>query len=265
MLSQLFTLYRRRMRLLAGTPRELIVPLLTPVLFAVVIAPALQKALGTFNPAVDYMTFVAIATVALLVPLNSMFSGISVFVDREHGGLREVLAAPIPRWLVPLGNVLATLTIAALQVAVLIGAAVARGAALHTSAGGVVWFASATLLLAAAVAGIAEMMAFRIATQEEYVGLVPAVAIVPWFFAGSLFPITALPRVLADVAKFLPWTHALALMRYGLVGGEASGLAAIWGQHSNASMAAASLGVVAAFTVVLLGVATQVFRRSAVA
>ena len=86
MVSQLVTPYRRRMRLLAGTPRELIVPLATPLLFALVIAPALKRSLGSFDPAVDYMTFVAIATVALLVPLNSTFSGISVLVDREHGG-----------------------------------------------------------------------------------------------------------------------------------------------------------------------------------
>src|SRR2546423_1602594 len=135
-LYQVMTLYRRRMRLLAGNPRELFVPLLNPVLFAVVIAPALKKALGSFDPRVDYMTFVAIATVALLVPLNSMFAGLSVFVDREHGALRELLAAPVPRWLVPLGNVMATLTIAALQVSVLVVAAVLRGATLHTSAGG---------------------------------------------------------------------------------------------------------------------------------
>ncbi len=253
------------MRLLAGNPRELLVPLLTPILFAIVIAPALKKALGSFAPGVDYMTFVAIATVALLVPLNSMFSGVGSMVDRLHGGLRELLAAPIPRWFVPLANVLATLTIAALQVSVLVGAAVLRGAVLHTSAGGVGWFAAAALLLAAGVAGIAEMMAFRLPSQEEYIGLVPAIAIVPWFFAGSLFPITALPPWLGDVAKALPWTHALALMRYGLVGGgSASGLGAIWGWGSPTAMAAASLGVVTAFAVLLLAIAMMVFRRSAV-
>jgi ABC-2 type transport system permease protein len=261
---QLTTLYRRRMRLLAGNPRELVVPLLTPVLFAVIIAPALKNALGSFNPSIDYMTFVAIATVALLVPLNSMFSGIGAMVDRLHGGLRELLAAPVPRWFVPLANVLATLTIAALQVAVLVGAAVLRGAVLHTSAGGVVWFAAAALLLAAAVAGIAEMLAFRLPTQEEYVALVPAIAIVPWFFAGSLFPITALPSWLTDVAKIVPWTHALALMRYGLVGAPASGLHAIWGWSSPTAMALASLAVVTAFAAALLVLATTVFRRSAV-
>src|SRR2546422_1660138 len=192
MLSQLMALYRRRMRLLAGTPRELVVPLTTPLLFALVIAPALKQALGTFNPRVDYMTFVAVATVALLVPLNSMFAGISVFTDRTHGALRELLAAPVPRWLVPLGNVLATLTICALQVTVLVVAAVMRGAAVHTSAAGLLWFSVAVLLLAAMVAGIAEVMAFRLPSQEEYIGLVRAIAILPWFLAGSLFPISSL-------------------------------------------------------------------------
>lgn len=263
MLSQLFTLYRRRMRLLAGSPRELIVPLTTPLLFALVIAPALKKALGSFNPKVDYMTFVSIATVALLVPLNAMFTGISVFTDRLHGGLRELLAAPLPRWLVPLGNVLATLTITALQVTVLVVAAVLRGATLHTSAAGLLWFAAAVLLLAATVAGISEMMVFRLPSQEEYIGLTPAVAIVPWFFAGSLFPISVLPKAFADFAKVLPTTNALALMRHGLVGGPSSGLQAIWGNHSSAVAAAGSLAVVVGFTVLLLTVAMQVFRRSA--
>src|SRR5438874_1822547 len=103
---QLLTLYRRRLRLLAGNPRELIVPLATPVLFAIVIGPALKKALGSFNPRVDYLTFVSIATVVLLVPLNAMFSGLSVMGDREHGALRELLAPPVPRWFPPFANIL---------------------------------------------------------------------------------------------------------------------------------------------------------------
>ena len=89
------TLARRRFALTARTPRELVVPLLTPVLFAVVIAPALKEALGGFRGGgVDYAAFVAIATMGLLIPLNAMFSGIGVIVDRESGAQRELLAAP---------------------------------------------------------------------------------------------------------------------------------------------------------------------------
>src|SRR6476660_8831129 len=42
-LSALLTLARRRLALSASNPREIFVPLLTPLLFALVIAPALQR------------------------------------------------------------------------------------------------------------------------------------------------------------------------------------------------------------------------------
>ncbi len=262
---QLLTLYRRRLRLLAGNPRELIVTLATPVLFAIVIGPALKKALGSFNPRVDYLTFVSIATVVLLVPLNAMFSGLSVMGDREHGALRELLAAPVPRWFPPLANIMATLTITALQVSVLIVAAVARGATYDVTASGILWFVGAVGLLTVIYASLAEVLAYRLASEQEYIGNVPAIAIVPWFFAGSLFPISVLPKGLAIFAKVLPGTHALALMRHGLTGGPADGLNAIWGANAGSSDALASFAIVAAFTVALLFVSARVFRRSAVA
>ena len=43
-LAPLATLAARRFQLVARTPRELLVPLLTPIMFALVIAPALMQA-----------------------------------------------------------------------------------------------------------------------------------------------------------------------------------------------------------------------------
>src|SRR6266540_6756195 len=81
-------LARRRFALSARTPRELLVPLMTPVLFALVIAPAL-KSIGPSIPGLDYMSFAAIGTAGLLVPLNCVFAGIGVMVDRESGAPRD--------------------------------------------------------------------------------------------------------------------------------------------------------------------------------
>src|SRR5437868_5823887 len=196
-LPALATLTRRRFALSARTPRELFVPLLTPILFAVVIAPALAKTVGHFQPGIDYMTFVAIATAGLLVPLNTMFSGIGVIVDRESGARRDMLAAPIPRPLVVFGNLAVAFAITTLQVVVLIGAAMLRGADFHTSAAGVAWFVGSASFLAVGMYGVAETLANRIPRVEEYIAAVPAIAIVPFFFAGSLFPISTLPVGLA--------------------------------------------------------------------
>jgi ABC-2 type transport system permease protein len=261
-LAGLGTLTARRLALSAHTPREIVVPLMTPILFALVIAPALAKMIPTAG-GLDYKTFVAVGTVGLLVPLSCTFAGIGVIVDRETGAHRELLAAPIRRPLLVVANMLVALFISALQLGALIIAALLRGSHFHTSATGVVWFTASATLFAVTSYAIAEILANRIRKQEEYVGATPAVAIVPWFLAGSLFPIHALPSVLAAVTKVLPLTHALALMRYGLLDGRGAGLHDIWGMSSPTAMAALSLLVVAGWAVATTAVAIRVFQRSA--
>src|SRR5712691_10070203 len=116
-LSPIGTLSRRRFQLTVRTPRELFVPLLTPILFALVIAPALKEALHT---SAAYESFIAVGTIGLLIPLNTMFSGLSVIVDREIGAQRELLAAPIPRPMLVFGNLAVVLALCTFQVVVLI-------------------------------------------------------------------------------------------------------------------------------------------------
>src|SRR5437763_2702467 len=259
-MTALATLSWRRFELTARTPRGLLVPLLTPIMFALVIAPALKEALHTDAA---YESFVAIGTVGLLIPLNTMFSGLGVIVDRISGAQRELLTAPIGRGLVVAGNAVVALAITLLQVIVLILVAIARGIPFDASVAGAGWFAAAVVLFTVGMYGAAEVLANRVPRQEEYIARVPAIAILPWFLAGALFPIDALPAFLTWVARFLPLTHGLALMRYGLRG-DATGLHAIWGLSDPIAMAAASLGVLGGFALLLSVAAVRVFSRSAV-
>ena len=259
-LAPLATLVARRLQLSVRTPRELVVPLLTPILFALVIAPALKQALHT---SIAYEAFVATGTIGLLIPLNTMFAGLGVIVDRESGAQRELLAAPIPRSLLVLGNLVVAFAITALQVAVLIAVAVARGIHFNATGTGVVWFIAAAALFTVGMYGAAETLASRVPRAEEYIARVPAIAIVPWFLAGSLFPISALPGFLAWFAKFLPLTHGLALVRYGLLG-DKGGLDNIWSMHSTTLMATLSLVVVAVFAAALTAISIRTFNRSSV-
>jgi ABC-2 type transport system permease protein len=254
----LATLAKRRFALSARTPRELIVPLLTPILFALVIAPALKKALHTST---DYEAFVATGTIGLLIPLNTMLAGLGVIVDRENGAQRELLAAPISRSLLVLGNLVVAFAITALQVITLLVAARARGIHFDASATGIVWFVVSVALFTIGMYAVAETLAARVQRSEEYIGRVPVIAIVPWFLAGSLFPISALPSFLTWFAKILPLTHALALVRYGLLG-DATGLHNIWGMANTTTMASLSLGVVALFSALLSIAAVRVFSSS---
>jgi ABC-2 type transport system permease protein len=258
------TLASRRAALTANNPRQIAVPMITPILFALVIAPALKSALGGLHSHIDYAAFVAVGTVGLLVPLATTFAGLSVLVDRDSGAQRELLAAPIPRPLLVLGNLLVVAALCALQVIVVIAAAALRGADFHIRAAGVVWFTAAALLFVVLMYGIAETLAARISRQEEYIAATPAIAIVPWFFAGALFPIAALPGALTAFAKLLPLTHAMALMRYGFVDPKGTGLHDIWGMSNTTVEAWLSLAVVLAFAAAFTALAVRSFTRSAV-
>ncbi|HWE71170.1 MAG TPA: ABC transporter permease [Acidimicrobiales bacterium] len=251
----------RRLALSVRSPRALAVPLLAPILFALVVAPALASTLARPGQQNTYMTYFALATAGLLVPLNCLFSGLGVIVDRDTGAMRELLVAPIRRSSIVVGNLLAVLAITALQLAVLIGVSALRGASYATGVH-LLWFLAAAVLFSIAMYGLAEILAARIPSPVEYTGVIPAFAIVPFFFAGSLYPIVSLPHWLTDVARVLPLTHALAIFRYGLTAHGSQALHDIWGMSNATEMAALSLGVLAVYAVVIYTGAVRVFTRS---
>jgi ABC-2 type transport system permease protein len=265
-LSGFGALYLRRLRVTTKTLDGVIGQFLTPVLWVLIVAPALDTALGgDFDPRIDYYTYVAVAQVAFLVPFTAMFNGINVIVDKDFGILRELLVAPVRRPLIPLANGLGVLTIALAQVVVIMGLAELRGAEFHSSPTGLLWFFAAAALLTLGVYGIAEILALRISRQEAYGPLIPAVGVTPWFLSGGLFPISALPAGIEYLTLLNPWTHAVAVMRHGMMQGTDSGLTEIWHLDSTAAMAALSLAFLALFALLTLSVAIRVFRRTTTA
>ena len=258
------TIAGRRVALTAHNPRQIAVPLVGPALLALVVAPALKAATGGLNSHIDYTSFVGVGAVGLVVPLTCIFAGLSVLVDRHSGAQRELLAAPVPRAFLVLGNLIVAIALSALQVAVLIGLSAVRGGHFHITGAGVAWFVGAALLFTIFMYGLAETIASRVAKQEDYIGATPAVAVLPFFLAGALFPIAAMPGALTALAKALPLTHALALMRYGFVDPHGTGLHDIWGAHNPATEAWLSLAVVAAYALAFTAIAVRTFTRASV-
>jgi ABC-2 type transport system permease protein len=260
----LVTLAKRRATLTSKTPRQIAVPLLGPALLALVVAPALKVATGGLHSHIDYTSFVGVGAVGLVIPLSCVFAGLSVLVDRHSGAQRELLAAPVRRAYLVLGNLVVAIGLSALQVTVLIGLSAIRGGTFHITGAGVGWFVAAALLFTVFMYGVAEALASRVSKQEDYVGATPAVAILPFFFAGALYPISAMPAVLTAIAKAFPLTHALALMRYGFLDPSGKGLHDIWGMHNVAGEAWLSLAVVALWAVALTAISIRTFSRSVV-
>src|SRR6185437_15946834 len=133
----IWTVAARRAALTAHNPRQIAVPLVGPALLALVVAPALKVATGGLHSQIDYTSFVGVGAVGLVVPLSCIFAGLSVIVDRHSGAQRELLAAPVRRAYLVLGNLVVAVALSALQAVVLVGLTAVRGGAFHISMSGI--------------------------------------------------------------------------------------------------------------------------------
>ena len=73
-----------------------------------------------------------------------------------------------------------------------------------------------------------------------------------------------MPGALSTIAKIMPLTHALELMRYGLIDPSGKGLHDIGGVSNVTTEAWLSLAVVVLFAAALVAISIRAFSRSAV-
>src|SRR5207253_530755 len=99
-----------------------------------------------------------------------------------------------------LGNMAVALVLAALQAIVVVGLSALRGGKFHVTGAGVAWFLAAAVLFTVFMYALAETVAAKVTKEEDFVGATPVIAILPFFFAGALFPISAMPGVPTAIA-----------------------------------------------------------------
>ena len=154
-------LYQRRVAIAVKTPVALVGQALMPVLWVLVVGPALARAgAGSNDPDVDYYSYVAIGQIVFILPFSAMFAGLTVLNDRNVGILRELLVAPIRRATIPLASIAAVLTVAAGQIALIVVLSVVRGAHFHLAVGPTLAALAAGGLLAGGTYALAEYLAY---------------------------------------------------------------------------------------------------------
>jgi ABC-2 type transport system permease protein len=258
-------LYRRRVAIAVKTPIALISQALMPVLWVLVVGPALARAGAGSTSHLDYYSYVAIGQIVFVLPFSAMFAGLTVLNDRNFGILRELLVAPIRRATIPLASIAAVLTVASGQIALIVLLSVMRGAHFHLAVGPTLAALAAGALLAAGTYALAECLAYSLKQPQIFGTLIPAIGATPYLLCGALYPIATLPDGVRQFSWLLPWSHAVALLRDGFIGSRASNLDQIWHLHSQTAMVLLSLAALAAFAAAMIALAMRAFRRATLA
>jgi len=262
--AALQTLYRRRLAITLNQPIAIVSQLLLPVLWILVVGPALATAFSGSRHNFDYFTYVAIGQIVFVIPFSAMFAGLVVITDRDYGILRELLVAPIRRATIPIANIAAVLTIALGQLGLIVILSIARGAHFHPSPIRLILALLAAALLSVATYALAELLAYRITQPQTFGTLIPAIGATPYALCGAIYPLATLPAGVKQFALLLPWTHCVAVLRYGLMGPSASGLHANWHLRSELEMALLSIAVLLAYATLTVSFALRAFNRATV-
>jgi ABC-2 type transport system permease protein len=253
--------YREMIRFIQQRSR-LVSSFAMPLLFLVIFGAGFNRLITNLGQGVDFVQFMYPGIIAMTVLMTSIFSGLSVVWDREFGFLREVMVAPLSRSGIVLGKAFGGAGVALLQATVMLFIAPLAGVNLTPFA--VVVFFPMVLIVSLSLSGLGILVASRMRSQQGF-QLVMQVLIFPlMFLSGVFFPVNNVPVWLQAIAKANPVTYGVDAIRQVLlestaIQGEGVALGVtVFGHRMNAFE---DLLIVAAFGVLLLGLATWSFGR----
>ncbi|MHB2026787.1 MAG: ABC transporter permease [Elusimicrobiota bacterium] len=209
-LRQIKRYFRSRSRLIGSLGQ----PLLFLLALGFGFGPIFHKAGGG-----NYIQFLIPGIIAMGVLFTAVFSGIEVIWDRQFGFLKETLVAPVSRVSIMLGRTLGGATVAVIQGLLVLGISFLAGFRLDSAIGiipAAVFMALIAILFTALGTAIASVL-------EDMQGfqLIMNFLIMPlFFFSGSLFPLSGLPRFLGVLAAMNPLTYGVDGLRLSLSGGS---------------------------------------------
>jgi len=228
-----------------------IIRLIQPVVWIIVIGNTFagtQPLIQAVGFEGEYIEFMTPGVIILTAIFTSIFGGVNTLWDRRYGFMNKALTSPISRSSIALGKMLAISMIAAIQASLIIGIAFAIGVSFPNFIV-IVPIMAIVILFSLGFSGISVMVAATAKSQETFWGIINFLGMPLFMISPALFPLELLPDWLAVAAKLNPVTYTILLIR-GLMTGVTEGVSP-----------ALSIGVIAVFVLVMVGLASYVFTR----
>jgi ABC-2 type transport system permease protein len=193
--------------------------------------------------------FLAPGFMALTIVMGTLSGlGAAIAREKEQGTMDGILVAPVSSYAIIAGKVTAQTIRAMMQASIILGIAMAFF--------GVRIYGSPLLMMLVMILGIASFIGIGIiatcmaAEQETAMTLLMLLQIPSMFICNIVFPIEQLPNWLQTIGKALPLYYA------------ADGLRKVIVLNANLSQISFDLTILLLYSIVTLGIAIPIFRRS---
>lgn len=182
-----------------------------PIMMLVMFGEGLGNSIATLPGDIGYRQFIFPGMVAMIVLMNSVFSGVSIVTDRQFGFLREILVAPVSRSAICIGKISGGATISLVNGMVMFVMAPILG--IEISLEIVAKLIGLIALVSFMLTGLGVAMGSRLRSVESF-QMISQVAIMPaMFLSGIFFPINNVPAWMDVIVKLNPVTYAVAPIR----------------------------------------------------
>lgn len=212
-LKETYIIWLREMIRYWRVKTRLVSSLAMPILWLVLFGSGMKAtlALGGADAEFDFIQFLFPGVIGMSILFTSIFSVMSIVLDRQFGFLKEILVAPVSRVSIAFGKILGGSSTAMIQGTVMLLLAPFVGIKLS------IWLILAMLpvmfLAAFALTSIGLVVASRMKTTEGFQMIMNFLMMPMFFLSGALFPLTNLPAWMDFLAKINPATYAIDLIR----------------------------------------------------
>ena len=252
LLYDAYTIFWRELKRYKKSRSGVLIRLIQPAIWIIVIGNTFsgtQPLIQSVGFEGEYIEFMAPGVIILTAIFTSIFGGVNTLWDRRYGFMNKALSSPISRSAIALGKMSAISLIAALQASLILGIALAIGVNFPNPIM-IAPIMAIVILFSLGFSGISVMIAATAKSQETFWGMINFLGMPLFMLSPALFPLELLPDWLTVIAKLNPVTYTVLLVRELMTGVSEGGIPIIL-----------SLGILIAFVLVMVALASYVFTR----
>jgi len=261
-LQETLALARRLFIQLQRRPSTLIAGIIQPLMWLLLFGALFQNVpAGLFGNSQSYAQFLGAGVIVFTAFSGALNAGLPVMFDREFGFLNRLLVAPLAsRLSIVLASAIFITTLSLIQTAAIVAVGAVLGAGLPGPLGLAV-VTTIVLLLVLGVTALSLGLTFALPGHVELIAVIFVTNLPLLFASTALVPLSFMPAWLQVVASLNPLTYAIEPIRYIYLHSDwalsSIVLQAPWGPVTLA----ASLAVLAGFSLVSLLIVQPLLRR----
>jgi ABC-2 type transport system permease protein len=233
-------------------PVFIFMSLFQPILWLLLFTQLFEKSFGSMPGMGDnYLQFFTPGVVVMTVLFGSAFAGFGLLMMMDMGILSKMLATPVTRVSIIMGQVIAAVVVSIIQAAIIFVIAAIMGVHVATGVPGILLALFIVALLGLAFAAFSNGLALLVKRQETVMATTNLFTMPLMFLSSTMMPGGALPGWLNTVRHFNPVDYAVVGVRGLVLEGY------VWSDLWR------SLVVLGALAVAAVVFATLMFRRQA--